>query len=53
MRAHLEEGFLVAACLVGAICAKEKKEKNQMKKHKTKHKNLIRFKLVQNMIETN
>ena len=37
--AHLEVGFLVVACLVGAIYAKEHKiEKKQVCKHKTEHK---------------
>ena len=44
--------FLVVECLVGDICIREHRtEKKHVHKHKTKHKNLIRFKLVQTKVK--
>ena len=54
MRAHLEVGFLVAACLVGAICTKEHKTKQNKKIVQTQNstQNMIRNMLVQNRGKT-
>ena len=53
--ARLDDGFLVAACLVGAICITIEPEKNQVQYHKNrsqKKKKMIRYMLDQTEMKT-